>query len=241
MPLRNLSDAEFEQVCYAIETVRQSLSADEENTLRLMLADLNESVRAFWRILAKTPIQRAKELRTVAGLSRELANALGEPPDGDWREAEQSPIVELSRHMNIIYSESGPPAIYPGGVYEALRLFDRLLDDVALAAERAANDQSRLAKGSGDGLRRGRDKAATTLLFILRGIWVSFTDRQPDAWIDAGTGEYRGDFWRFVWASSVVCREFMGSKGTAGSLFSRLERLIRKQNQARGTTIRQSK
>jgi hypothetical protein len=83
--------------------------------------------------------------------------------------------------------------------------------------------------------------AVKLFLFKLNDIWLERTKRKVDAWIDSATGEYRGNFWYFVRASAVLCREFMGAKATDGALFSRLERLIREQKQELRSTTRQSK
>jgi hypothetical protein len=231
MPLRQLSDAEFDEVCRAIEAVRPSLSREESAALRSELAKLNERVCAFWRLWAKPGKQYEKELRTVARLCRELAQVLGDPPTGDWLEAEESPIVDLPHHLSFVYSGSGRTGTYPRTFEKALRDFDRLLDDVALAADRAADSRlTSLARGMGSPAR-GRDKVAKLLLIELRDIWLQLTKRRPDARID-GEMRYRGNFWQFVWASSAVCREFMSDKGTAGALFSRLDRLIRQPKRA---------
>jgi hypothetical protein len=94
-------------------------------------------VRGAWLVWKRTPRQMEKEMRSVADLARLLQKALGKPPDGDWLEAERTPLVELPYDLSFVWWESGRRGgIYPDTFERSLHTFYHLLNDVALAAER---------------------------------------------------------------------------------------------------------
>jgi hypothetical protein len=72
---------------------------------------------------------------------------------------------------------------------------------------------------------RPGDRAATYFIEQSAVIWRDITGRAPDAWFDKSSSQYKGKFWRFLRASSVVAREIFPEKFVDGALFARFERL----------------
>jgi hypothetical protein len=240
VPIREMSESELDELYRSFERAGVILTPADKAALKLEVWEIANTVQITWLAWERTPRQMEKEMRSVAELARLLEKALGKPPDGDWLEAEQTPIVRLPYDLSFVWSESGRGA--SDAVLErSLRTFYQLLDDVALAAERGLASRLNSEPSKRVNWRRGRDKAVNFFLFRLSDIWVERTKKDADAWVDKFTGEYRGNFWYFVRASAALCREFMGEKATDGALFSRLERLIREQKQELRSTTRQSK
>jgi hypothetical protein len=220
VPIREMSESELDEVYRSFERVGVTLTPADKAALKLEVWEIAENARWIWYLWEKTPLQQQKEMRAVADLARSLEKALGKPPEGDWLGSK--PIVQLVHHLADVYSQSGRGGIYPDDFEKALRSFYGLLCDVAIAAEMALELEPWERPTF-----RGRDEAVILLLGKLSDIWGARTKGKADAWVDSATGEYRGNFWYFIRASAVLCREFMGEKASDGALFSRLERLIR--------------
>jgi hypothetical protein len=242
VPIREMSESELDEVYRSFERAGVMLTPADKAALKREVWEVADSVRGAWLVWKRTPRQMEKEMRSVANLARLLQEALGKPPDGDWLEAEQTPIIRLPYDLSFVWSESGRRGgSYPDTFERSLRTFCHLLNDVALAAERRLSRGHRVKSSEGANWSRGRDMAVKLFIFKLNDIWLERAKRKVDAWVDSDTGEYRGNFWYFVRASAVLCREFMGEKATDGALFSRLDRLIREQKKGLRSTTRQSK
>jgi hypothetical protein len=209
MPLREMSAAELEDVYRSFEQAGVMLSTADKAALKIELQELAWKIWDAWRAMEKTHKQMEKEMRTAASLSRKLANVLGEPPKGPWLEGNWTPIVDLPEYLADVYAEKGRRGVWPYTFDHALKTLYELLGDVGLAAERAADRRLKVSKDPEYNWRRGHDRATTLLLLLLSDIWVDRTRLKLDAWVDAATGERRGNFWQFAWASSVLCREFV--------------------------------
>ena len=150
MPIREMSESELDELYRSFERAGVILTPADKAALKLEVWEIANTVQITWLAWERTPRQMEKEMRSVAELARLLEKALGKPPDGDWLEAEQTPIVRLPYDLSFVWSESGRGA--SDAVLErSLRTFYQLLDDVALAAERGlAREQEKVSSLTAD-------------------------------------------------------------------------------------------
>jgi hypothetical protein len=239
MPARRMTLPELESAWGAIEAaIERPLSVSEKEMLASQVHRLNSDVWIMWRVWSPSFNQQAKLLAELAKKTKAARHALGALADGDWdpQWSTISHLVSKLYSLRVKTGKSGRTDAARNAVGAEMKGIHESLGEIAAAATLASKERAEVAKEYR--LVRGHDKAAALLVEDLAKIWRSKTGTEPDAWVDKETKEYRGKFWNFVKASTVVVREFMGEKATNGALFSRVERLTRKH---KGVRPRQSR
>jgi hypothetical protein len=218
--IRSLKTAEFGEVVSTLEAVRPMTSLDRHN-LTTALRHLNSN---FATMLVAWDVPPAKAAGLLLELSRcavALRLALGAIADGEWDPRKRGLLGSLASSMGSLTlqqrNERKPFEVFS----RRLKWLHREMDFLAMASKEVR--EARLTAGRG----RGKDLAVQFLLRDLVELWQRFSGAPVDTWFDREQGEYRGHFWRFARAASIVCRELSPDKTTDGAMFSRLERLTR--------------
>jgi hypothetical protein len=100
-----MSESELDELYRSFERAGVILTPADKAALKLEVWEIANTVQITWLAWERTPRQMEKEMRSVAELARLLEKALGKPPDGDWLEAEQTPIVRLPYDLSFVWSE----------------------------------------------------------------------------------------------------------------------------------------
>jgi hypothetical protein len=231
MGVRRMTEPELQQVYQSIAKVAGPLSKVKRSSLGKELNKLNEEVAIMWEVWAITPRQAASLLTDVSKRARALKQALSALVADQSREF--GPFSSLVAGIRDLRPEALGELRDSEVIISHLIWLEDRLDEIARAAKRSAAQRIEVSRKYR--IERGHDKAASILVSDLAGIWQRETGSAPDAWRGAD-GRYRGKFWNFLRASTVVCREFMREKAADGALYSRVERLIKDKKRSGART-----